>query len=151
MKKISWAQIIQGYRDHIISHNLRTKTDKQLQKENIGSCRTCNQMKGIPSIAFSTFFSIVSQNLLAKEEKDLTKGILKIINKLLTTFVYKAPPTRVLISSVQFSFRLNWYWTDFSVIGSVNLPKFQFQFRLNRYRSVFIENWTDLPINFKIF
>ena len=34
--------------------------------------------------------------------------------------------TRVPISSVQFSFRLNWYWTNFLVIGSVNLPKFQF-------------------------
>jgi len=28
-----------------------------------------------------------------KEEKNLTGGIIKIINKLLTTLVYKAPPT----------------------------------------------------------
>ena len=57
---------------------------------------------------FSTFFSVTSQNLLAqnyttrtvalfkqvlatlKEEKGLTKGIIEIINELLTTFVYKA-------------------------------------------------------------
>src|SRR6266498_6074616 len=68
-------------------------------------------MKGIPSIAFSTFFSVASQNLLVqsytnrtvalfkqvlvtlKEEKGLTGGILEIINELLTTLVYKAPPT----------------------------------------------------------
>ncbi len=111
MKEISWAQIIQGYRDHIIDHNLCAKTTKQLQKENIGSCRICNPAKGLLSIAFSTFFSVVSQNLLAqsyttrtvalfkqvlaalKEEKGLTEGIIEIINELLTTFVYKAPPT----------------------------------------------------------
>ncbi len=68
-------------------------------------------MKGLPVIAFSTFFSVTSQNLLAqsytsrtvalfkqvlailKEEKGLIGGILEIINELLTTFVYKAPPT----------------------------------------------------------
>jgi len=62
-------------------------------------------------IAFSTFFSVTSRNLLTqsyttrtvalfkqvlaalKEEKSLTGGILKIINELLTTLVYKAPPT----------------------------------------------------------
>src|SRR6266498_504222 len=111
MKKISWAQIIQGYRDHIISHNLRTKTDKQLQEENIGSCRTCNPVKEQPSISFSTFFSVASRNLLAqsyttrtvalfkqvlavlKKEKGLTGGILEIINELLTTLVYSYPPT----------------------------------------------------------
>ena len=109
MKEISWPNIIQGYQDHITSHNLRTKTDKQLQKENIGSCRTYNQTKGLPSIVFSTFFSVASQNLLAQsytsrtivlfkqilvtlqEEKGLTGGILKIINELLITLVYKAP------------------------------------------------------------
>src|SRR6266498_2849225 len=111
MKEISWPRIIQEYQDHITSHNLRTKTDKQLQKENIGSCRTCNSTKGIPSIVFSTFFSVTSQNLLAqsytsrivalfkqvlvtlKEKKGLTGGIFKIINELLITLVYKAPPT----------------------------------------------------------
>ena len=68
-------------------------------------------MKGLPSIAFSTFFSVVNQNLLAqsytsrtialfkqvlatlKKEKDLTEGILEIINELLTTLVYKASLT----------------------------------------------------------
>ena len=68
-------------------------------------------MKGLSSIAFSTFFSVASWNLLAqsytsrtvalfkqvlvalKEEKGLTGGILEIINELLTTLVYKAPPT----------------------------------------------------------
>src|SRR6266498_1343439 len=111
MKEISWTEIIQEYQNHIISHNLRTKTDKQLQEENIGSCRTCNQTKEIPLIAFSTFFSVASQNLLVqnytsktvalfkqvlailKEEKDLTRGILEIINELLTTFIYKVFPT----------------------------------------------------------
>src|SRR6266540_828183 len=110
MKEISWAQIIQEYQDHITSHNLRTKIDKQLQEENIGSCRTCNSTKGTLSIAFSTFFLIVSQNLLVqsytgrtvalfkqviatiREEKGLTGEIFEIINELLTTFVYKAPP-----------------------------------------------------------
>ncbi len=65
-------------------------------------------MKGIPSIAFSTFFSIASQNLLVqsytnrtvalfkqvlitlKKEKGLTRGIIEIINELLITFIYKA-------------------------------------------------------------
>src|SRR6266498_2479453 len=111
MKEISWAQIIQGYQDHITNHNLRNKTVKQLQKENIGSCRTCYLAKGPPSIVFSTFFSVVSQNLLAqsyiprtvalfkqilvalKEEKGLIGGIIEIINELLTTLIYKAPPT----------------------------------------------------------
>ncbi len=96
---------------NIPSHNLRIKTDKQLQEENIGSCRTCNSTKGLLSIIFSTFFSIVSQNLLVqsytsrtvvlfkqvlatlKEEKGLTGGILEIINELLMTLVYKAPST----------------------------------------------------------
>ncbi len=68
-------------------------------------------MKGLPSITFSTFFSVASWNLLAqsyiarivvllkqvlavlKEEKGLTEGIIEIINKLLTTLVYKAPLT----------------------------------------------------------
>src|SRR6266498_2824696 len=105
MKEISWAQIIQGYQDHITNHNLHVKTTKQLQEENIGSCRTCNSAKGSLSIAFSTFFAVASQNLLAqsyitktvalfkqvlaalKEEKGLTGGIIEIINELLTTFV----------------------------------------------------------------
>src|SRR6266498_3278869 len=111
MKEISWAQIIQGYRDHITNHNLRVKTTKQLQEENIRSCQTCNPAKRPSSIVFSTFFSVASQNLLAqsyttrtvalfkqvlaalKEEKGLTGGIIEIINELLTTFIYKAPPT----------------------------------------------------------
>src|SRR6266540_4310891 len=112
MKEISWTEIIQEYQDHIISHNLRTKTDKQLQKENIGSCRTCNPSRGPLAISFSTFFSVTSQNLLVqsytsrtialfkqvlvalKEEKGLTEGILEIINELLTILVYKAPSVR---------------------------------------------------------
>ena len=111
MKEILWSKIIQKYQDHITSHNLRNKTAKQLQEKNIGSCRTCNPTKGLPSIAFSTFFSVVNRNLLAqsytartvalfkqvlaalKEEKGLTGGILEIINELLTILVYKAPPT----------------------------------------------------------
>src|SRR6266542_202405 len=111
MKEILWSQIIQSYRDHITNHNLRNKTTKQLQEENIGSCRTCYPAKGSPPIAFLTFFSVASRNLLAqsytsrtvalfkqvlanlKEEKDLTGGIIEIINELLTTLVYKAPPT----------------------------------------------------------
>src|SRR6266542_4219900 len=111
MKEILWAQIIQGYWDHITNHNLRIKTNKQLQEENVRSCRTCNPAKEQLSVAFFTFFSIASQNLLVKsytsrtvalfkqviaairEEKGLTRGILKIINELLTTFVYKAPLT----------------------------------------------------------
>src|SRR6266542_4903809 len=111
MKEISWPKIIQGYQNHITSHNLRTKTDKQLQKKNIGYCQTCNQIKGLSLITFLTFFSVASQNLLVqsytsrtvalfkqvlvafKEEKELTGGIVKIINELLTTLVYKDPPT----------------------------------------------------------
>ncbi len=111
MKEILWSQIIQTYRDYITSHNLRNKTLKQLQEENIGSCRTCYPPKGSPPIAFLTFFSVASRNLLAqsytsrtvalfkqvlanlKEEKELTGGILEIINELLTTLVYSYPPT----------------------------------------------------------
>src|SRR6266542_3152811 len=111
MKEILWSQILQSYRDHITNHNLRSKTTKQLQEENIGSCRTCYPAKGSPPIAFLTFFSIASRNLLAqsytsrtvalfkqvlanlREEKELTGGIIEIINELLTTLVYKAPPT----------------------------------------------------------
>src|SRR6266498_4223413 len=111
MKEISWAQIIQDYQDHITNHNLRNKTAKQLQEENIDSCRTCNPSKGSPSIAFLTFFSVASRNLLAqsytgrtvalfkqvlvalREEKELSKGIIEIINKLLASLVYKASPT----------------------------------------------------------
>src|SRR6266542_3698725 len=111
MKEILWSQIIQSYRDHITNHNLRNKTTKQLQEENIGSCRTCYPAKGSPPIAFLTFFSVASRNLLAqsytsrtvalfkqvlanlKEEKDLTGGIIEIINELLTTLVYRFPPT----------------------------------------------------------
>src|SRR6266498_2154609 len=111
MKEISWSKIIQEYRDHITNHNLRNKTVKQLQEENIGSCRTCYPAKGSPPIAFLTFFSVACRNLLVQsytsrtvalfkqvlanlwEEKELTGGILKIINELLTTLVYKAPPT----------------------------------------------------------
>src|SRR6266540_2977467 len=111
MKEILWSKIIQDYRDHITNHNLRNKTTKQLQKENIRSCRTCYPAKGSPPIAFLTFFSVASRNLLAqsytsrtvalfkqvlanfREEKDLTGGILEIINELLITLVYKAPPT----------------------------------------------------------
>ncbi len=111
MKEILWSKIIQDYRDHITNHNLRNKTTKQLQKENIGSCRTCYPAKGSPPIAFLTFFSVASRNLLAqsytsrtvalfkqvlanlREERELTGGIIEIINELLTTLVYKAPPT----------------------------------------------------------
>src|SRR6266498_2688841 len=111
MKEILWSKIIQDYQDHITNHNLRNKTAKQLQEENISSCRTCYPAKGSPSIAFLTFFSVASQNLLEqsytsrtvvlfkqvlanlKEEKELTGGIIEIINELLTTLVYKAPPT----------------------------------------------------------
>jgi len=107
MKEILWATIIQGYRDHITNHNLRNKTAKQLQEEGIGSCRTCNPPKGSLPIAFLTFFSVASRNLLAqsytsrtialfkqvlvalKEEKELTGGIIEIINEFLTTLVYK--------------------------------------------------------------
>src|SRR6266498_3585664 len=111
MKEILWSEIIQNYRDHITNYNLRSKTAKQLQEENIGSCRTCYSTKGSLLIAFLTFFSVASQNLLAqsytsrtvvlfkqvltslKEEKELTGGIIEIINELLTILVYKAPPT----------------------------------------------------------
>src|SRR6266498_3416324 len=111
MREISWAQIIQDYQNHITSHNLRSKTDKQLQEENIDSCRTCNPPKGSPLIAFLTFFSVMSQNLLAqnytsrtvalfkqvlanlRKERELIGGIIKIINELLTILVYKYPPT----------------------------------------------------------
>src|SRR6266542_3067289 len=111
MKEILWSKIIQDYQDHITNHNLRNKTAKQLQKENISSCRTCNPSKGSLLIAFLTFFSVTSQNLLAqsytsrtvalfkqvlvalKEEKELIRRIIKIINELLTTLVYKYPPT----------------------------------------------------------
>ena len=111
MKEILWSQIIQSYRDHITNHNLRNKTTKQLQEENIGSCRTCYPAKGSPPISFLTFFSVASRNLLAqsytsrtvalfkqvlanlKEEKELTGGILEIINELFSTLVYKFPPT----------------------------------------------------------
>src|SRR6266536_890007 len=111
MKEILWSRIIQDYQDHITNHNLRNKTAKQLQEENIGSCKTCYLTKGSPPIAFLTFFSVASQNLLVqsyttrtvalfkqvlatlKEEKGLTGGIIEIINELLTTFVYKAPST----------------------------------------------------------
>src|SRR6266545_7870605 len=103
MKEILWSKIIQDYRDHITNHNLRNKTAKQLQKENISSYRTCYSAKGSPLIAFLTFFSVASQNLLAqsytsktvalfkqvlvtlKEEKELTEEIIEIINELLIT------------------------------------------------------------------
>src|SRR6266498_4716837 len=111
MKEILWSKIIQDYRDHITSHNLRTKTDKQLQEEGIGSCRTCNPPKEPPPITFLTFFSVASRNLLAqsytrrtvvlfkqvlaalKEERELSGGILEIINELLSTLVYNYHPT----------------------------------------------------------
>src|SRR6266540_6273639 len=111
MKEILWSQIIQSYQDHITNHNLRNKTTKQLQEENIGSCRTCYPAKRSPPIAFLTFFSVVSRNLLAqsytsrtvalfkqvlanlREEREFTGGIIEIINELLTTLVYKAPST----------------------------------------------------------
>ena len=111
MKEILWLKIIQDYRDHITNHNLRNKTAKQLQEENIRSCRTCYPAKGSPLIAFLTFFSVASRNLLAQsytsrtvalfkqvlvtlqEEKEITEGIIEIINELLTTLVYKYPPT----------------------------------------------------------
>src|SRR6266498_6127855 len=101
MKEILWSQIIQDYQDHITNYNLRNKTDKQLQEENIGSYRTCYPAKRSSLIAFLTFFSIVSRNLLAqsytsrtialfkqilvalKKEKELTGGIIEIINELL--------------------------------------------------------------------
>ena len=111
MKEILWSKIIQDYWDHITNHNLRNKTTKQLQEENIRSCRTCYPAKGSPPIAFLTFFSVASRNLLAqsytsrtvvlfkqvlanlRKERELTGGIIEIINELLTTLVYKAPPT----------------------------------------------------------
>src|SRR6266542_7166168 len=111
MKEILWSKIIQDYQDHIINHNLRNKTAKQLEEENISSCKTCYPAKRSSLIAFLTFFSVASQNLLAqnytsrtvvlfkqvlanlREEKKLTGGIIEIINELLTTLVYKYPPT----------------------------------------------------------
>src|SRR6266542_2697796 len=111
MKEISWSKIIQDYQDHITSHNLRSKTDKQLQEEGISSCRTCNPPKGSPPIAFLTFFSVASRNLLVqsytsrtvslfkqvlaalREKRELSRGILEIINELLITLVYKYPST----------------------------------------------------------
>src|SRR6266540_2502890 len=113
MKEILWSEIIQNYRDHITNHNLRNKTAKQLQEENIGSCRTCYLAKGSSPIAFLTFFSVASQNLLAqsytnrtvtlfkqvlanlREERELTGGIIEIINELLTTLVYKEGPSNI--------------------------------------------------------
>src|SRR6266542_2691930 len=111
MKEILWSKIIQDYRDHITNHNLRNKTAKQLQKENISSCKTYYLAKGSSPIAFLTFFSVASQNLLAqsytsrtvalfkqvlanlREKRELIGGIIEIINELLTTLVYKAAPT----------------------------------------------------------
>ncbi len=111
MKEISWAQIIQDYQNHITNHNLRNKTAKQLQEKNISSYKTYYLAKGSPPIAFLTFFSVTSQNLLAqsytsrivalfkqvlitlREKKELTGRIVKIINELLTTLVYKYPLT----------------------------------------------------------
>src|SRR6266498_646876 len=113
MKEILWSKIIQDYQDHITNHNLRNKTAKQLEEENISSCRICYPAKGSSLIAFLTFFSVASQNLLAqsytsrtvalfkqvlanlKEEKELTGGIIEIINEPLTTLVYKYPPTLI--------------------------------------------------------
>src|SRR6266542_4553851 len=107
MKEILWSGIIQNYQDHITNHNLRNKTTKQLQEENISSCRTCYPAKGSPPIAFLTFFSVASRNLLAqsytsrtvalfkqvlanlRKEKELTEGIIEIINEFLTILVYK--------------------------------------------------------------
>ncbi len=111
MKEILWSKIIQDYWNHITNHNLRNKTAKQLQEENISSCRTCYLAKESLPIAFLTFFSVVCRNLLAqsytsrtvalfkqvlanlREEKELTGGIIEIINELLITLVYKYPPT----------------------------------------------------------
>src|SRR6266511_802772 len=45
MKEILWSKTIQDYRDHITNHNLRNKTVKQLQEENIVYCRTCYPVK----------------------------------------------------------------------------------------------------------
>src|SRR6266540_5105750 len=107
IKEILWSKIIQDYRDHITNHNLRNKTAKQLQKENISSCKTCYLAKGSPPIAFLTFFSVACRNLLAqsytsrtvvlfkqvlanlREEEELIRGILEIINELLITLVYR--------------------------------------------------------------
>ncbi len=111
MKEILWSKIIQDYRDHITNHNFRNKTAKQLQEENISSCRTYYPVKGSSPIAFLIFFSVANQNLLAqsytsrtvalfkqvlvtlKEEKEIIGGIIEIINKFLTTLVYKYPLT----------------------------------------------------------
>src|SRR6266511_1029095 len=113
MKEILWSKIIQDYQDHITNHNLRNKTAKQLQEENISSYRTYYPAKGSLPIAFLTFFSVASRNLLAqsytsrtvalfkqvlanlKEEKKLTGGIIEIINELLTILVYKYPLTLI--------------------------------------------------------
>src|SRR6266498_60972 len=110
MKEILWSKIIQDYRDHITNHNLRNKTAKQLQEENISSCQTYYPAKGSSPIAFLTFFSVASRNLLAqsytsrtvalfkqvltnlKKEKELIRGIIEIINELLITLIYKYPP-----------------------------------------------------------
>ena len=75
MKEILWSKIIQDYRDHIINHNLRNKTAKQLQEENIGSCRTCYPAKGSPPIAFLTFFSVACRNLLAQSYTSRTVAL----------------------------------------------------------------------------
>src|SRR6266540_5779587 len=111
MKEILWSKIIQDYQDHITNHNLRNKIAKQLQEENISSCRTCYLAKGSPLIAFFTFFSVACRNLLAqsytsrtvalfkqvlanlRKEKELTGGIIEIINELLTILIYKYPLT----------------------------------------------------------
>src|SRR6266511_3145987 len=111
MKEILWAKIIQDYQDHITNYNLRNKTVKQLQEKNISSCRTCYPAKGSLPIAFLTFFSVACRNLLAqsytsrtvvlfkqvlanlREEEELIRGILEIINELLITLVYRASPT----------------------------------------------------------
>jgi len=109
MKEISWANIINGYKDYITSHNLRTKIEKQLQEEYIGSYWTCNLTKGQSLIAFSTFFTIVNQYLLVqsyiartvvllkqvlviiKKKECLSGETVEIINEFLTTFVYRIP------------------------------------------------------------
>src|SRR6266498_3977321 len=77
MKEILWPSIIQEYQNHITSHNLRSKTDKQLQEENIGSCRTCNPSKGSPPTVFLTFFSVTSQNLLAQSYTSTVRDFTK--------------------------------------------------------------------------
>ncbi len=59
------------------------------------------------------------------KHKKLAKKFWLANNHIIFIYIY-----RVLIGSVRFGFRLNRYRTDFSVISSVNLPKFQFRFRL---------------------